>query len=110
MIAYTVIELPDATLCRGTTVPLPFAAVSTRTFVAAPAVSANEFDVAAVKLVGVKVNVKFPAVPVMTRLVNVATPLPFVATVVVPLSTQVPDAIVATTLTLAVLTLLLLAS
>ena len=41
VMAYTVIELPEVILCAGTTVPLPSAAVSTRTFVAAPAVKAT---------------------------------------------------------------------
>ena len=78
--------------------------------VAAPAVRANEFEIAAVKLVGVNASVKFPAVPVITRFVKVAIPLAFVATVVVPPRTPLPEAMEATTLTPAVLTLLLLAS
>jgi hypothetical protein len=66
--------------------------------VAVPNVSANEPDVIAVSDVGVNVNVKFPAVPVITKSVKVATPL-LAATVVVPESVPVPDAIVATTFT-----------
>ena len=37
--ANTVIEFPDANSCAGTTVPEPFAAVSTLTFVAIPGVT-----------------------------------------------------------------------
>ena len=66
--------------------------------VAAPRVNANELEVTAVKAVGVKVNVKFPAVPVITKLVKVATP-PTAATVVVPDKVPVPEATVATTFT-----------
>jgi hypothetical protein len=44
-------------------------------------------------------NVRFPAVPVIDRFVNVATPLPFVATVAVPPSVPPPDAIAAVTFT-----------
>jgi hypothetical protein len=77
--------------------------------VAAPNVSANEPDVIAVKEVGVNVKVKFPTVPVITRFVNVATPL-LAATVVVPESVPVPDAIVATTFTDEFVTVLPLAS
>jgi hypothetical protein len=44
-------------------------------------------------------NVRFPAVPVIDRFVNVATPLPFVATVAVPPSVPPPEAITAVTLT-----------
>jgi hypothetical protein len=77
--------------------------------VAAPKVSANEPDVIAVNEVGVNVKVKFPTVPVITRFVNVATPL-LAATVVVPESVPVPDAIVATTFTDEFVTVLPLAS
>src|SRR5207247_1768599 len=38
-IEYTVIELPEVMLCAGTIVPLPLAAVSTRTCVALPALT-----------------------------------------------------------------------
>jgi hypothetical protein len=62
---------------------------------AAPAASAKLLEVTAVRDAGVKVRVKFPAVPVITRLVNVATPAT-AATVVVPESE--PEAIDATTL------------
>jgi hypothetical protein len=67
------------------------------TLVAAPAASAKLLEVAAVRDVGVNVRVKFPAVPVITRLVNVATPAT-AATVVVPESVPVPEAIDTTTL------------
>jgi hypothetical protein len=67
------------------------------TLVAAPAASAKLLEVTAVRDVGVNVRVKFPAVPVITRLVNVATPAT-AATVVVPESVPVPEAIDATTL------------
>jgi hypothetical protein len=67
------------------------------TLVAAPAASAKLLEVTAVRDAGVKVRVKFPAVPVITRLVNVATPATAVA-VVVPESVPVPEAIDATTL------------
>jgi hypothetical protein len=66
------------------------------TLVAAPAASAKLPEVTAVRDAGVKVRVKFPAVPVITRLVNVATPATAVA-VVVPESVPVPEAILATT-------------
>ena len=45
----TVIELPELTFCAETTVPLPSAAVSTRTWVAAPTVMLNVPLVAAVR-------------------------------------------------------------
>ena len=77
--------------------------------VAAPNVKANESEVIAVNEVGVNVNVKFPVVPVITRFVNVATPL-IAATVVVPDNVPVPDAIVATTFTDEFVTVLPLAS
>ena len=76
---------------------------------AAPAVIVSELEVTAVKAVGVKVKVKAPAVPVITRLVNVAIP-EAAATVVVPESVPVPEAIDATTLTLELVTVLPLAS
>jgi hypothetical protein len=66
------------------------------TLVAAPAASAKLLEVAAVRDAGVKVSMKFPAVPVIRRLVNVATPATAVA-VVVPESVPVPEAIDATT-------------
>ena len=66
-------------------------------------------EVTAVRELGVKVKVKFPAVPVITKLVKVAKPLT-AATVVVPLSVPVPDARVATTSTVDVVTVLPLAS
>ena len=68
---------------------------------AGPAVIVRLLDVAALNEVAVKVKVKVPAVPVTTRSVNVAIPFD-AATVVVPLSVPVPDAIDATTLTLEV--------
>ena len=64
---------------------------------AAPAVMASELEVTALRDAGVKVRVKLPAVPVMTRLVNVAIPDDAV-TVVVPESAPMPEAIDATTL------------
>jgi hypothetical protein len=67
------------------------------TLVAAPAASAKLLEVTAVRDAGVKIRVKSPAVPVITRLVNVATPATAVA-VVVPESVPVPEAIDATTL------------
>ena len=84
----------------------------TRYLVAAPAVSANEFDVAGVHEVGVKRRVKLPTVPVILRSVKVATPLVFVATVIVPLRVPAPEpeAIVATTFTPEVMTMLPLES
>ena len=66
--------------------------------VAVPNVRANADDVTAVNDVGVNVRVKFPAVPVITKFVNVATP-DDAATVVVPDNVPVPEAIVATTFT-----------
>ena len=77
--------------------------------VAAPLVNANGLEVIAVKAVGVKVNVKFPAVPVITKLVKVATPLT-AATVVVPVKDPVPVAIEATTFTVEEVTVFPLAS
>ena len=72
--------------------------------VAAPNVKANDDDVIAVNEVGVNVNVKLPAVPVSLKLVNVATPAT-AATVVVPDNVPpVPEAIVATTLTVELVT------
>ena len=53
-------------------------------------------EVTGVSPIGVKVSVKAPAVPVMTKLVKVATPAT-AATVVVPLSVPLPLAIDATT-------------
>ena len=77
--------------------------------VAAPAVNANEFEVTAVKAAGVKVKVKFPAVPVITKLVKVATP-PTAATEVVPVNDPVPEVIEATTFTVEEVTVFPLAS
>ena len=62
-------------------------------------------EVTAVSPAGVKVNVKLPAVPVITRSVKVATPLT-AATVVVPERTPVPVAMLATTLTVELVTVL----
>ncbi len=73
------------------------------------AVMVRELDVTGVSPVGVKVTVKEPAVPVITRLVKVATPA-LAATVVVPLRVPVPDAMDATTLTLELVTVVPLAS
>ena len=72
--------------------------------VAVPNVKVNDDDVIAVSEVGVNVNVNGPAVPVSRKLVNVATPAT-AATVVVPDSVPpVPVAIVATTLTVELVT------
>ena len=76
---------------------------------AAPVVNANALEVIAVKPAGVKVNVKFPAVPVITKLVKVATP-PTAATVVVPVKVPLPVATVATTFTVEEVTVFPLAS
>ena len=76
---------------------------------AAPVVNANALEVIAVKAVGVKVNVKFPAVPVITKLVKVAIP-PTAATVVVPVKDPVPEATEATTFTVEEVTVFPLAS
>ena len=74
--------------------------------VAAPNVKVNDDEVTAVNEVGVKVNVNAPAVPVIRKLVNVATPAT-AATVVVPDNVPpVPEAIEATTLTVEVVTVL----
>ena len=81
----------------------------TADLLAAPTVRANAVEVAAVKRVGVKVNVKFPVVPVITKFVNVATPAT-AATVVVPDRVPVPEAIVATTFTVEVVTVFPLAA
>ena len=78
----------------------------TKYFVAAPNVKLNDADVTAVSKVGVNVNVKSPAVPVIRKLVNVATPFT-AATVVVPDNVPpVPEPIVATTLTVELVTVL----
>ena len=78
--------------------------------VAAPNVKLNDDDVTAVSEVGVNVKVNGPAVPVSLKLVNVATPAT-AATVVVPDNVPpVPDAIVATTLTVELVTVLPFAS
>ena len=84
---------------------VPTAARVTVSFVAELAVMVRLLEVTGVKDVGVKVRVKGPAVPVITKLVNVATP-DDAATVVVPLSVPVPDAIDATTFTVEEVTVL----
>jgi len=77
---------------------------------AAPNVKVNDDDVTAVREVGVNVNVNGPAVPVIRKVVNVATPFT-AATVVVPDSVPpVPEAIVATTFTVELVTVFPLAS
>jgi len=76
---------------------------------AAPAVIVRLLDVAGVNEVGVKVKVKAPAVPVITRLVKVAIPAT-AATVLVPLRVPEPEAIDATTLTVELVTVLPLPS
>ena len=77
--------------------------------VAAPNVKVNDDEVTAVSAVGVNVNVNGPAVPVIRKVVKVATPAT-AATVVVPDNVPVPVAIVATTLTVELVTVLPLAS
>ena len=66
-------------------------------------------EVTAVNEVGVKVKVKLPAVPVIIKLLKLATPLT-AETVGVPESTPVPEAIEATTLSVEEVTVLPLAS
>ena len=83
--------------------------VAITALVAVPAVKLKLLDVAAVRDAGVKVNVKAPAVPAISRSVNVATPAT-AATVVVPLSVPVPDATDATTFPVKPVLMLLLAS
>ena len=74
--------------------------------VAVPNVKLNDDDVTAVREVGVNVNVNAPAVPVIRKFVNVATPAT-AATVVVPDNVPpVPVAIEATTLTVEEVTVL----
>ena len=78
--------------------------------VAAPNVKLKELDVTAVSEVGVNVKVNGPAVPVSRKSVNVATPAT-AATVVVPDNVPpAPVAIVATTLTVELVTVLPFAS
>ena len=77
--------------------------------VAVPNVKVNDDEVTAVNAVGVNVNVYGPAVPVIRKLVNVATPAT-TATVVVPDNDPVPVATVATTFTVELVTVLPLAS
>ena len=77
---------------------------------AAPNVKVNDDDVTAVSEVGVNVKVNGPAVPVSRKFVNVATPAT-AATVVVPDNVPpVPEAIVATTFTVELVTVLPFAS
>src|SRR5437588_9389 len=77
---------------------------------AAPAVIVIVVDVADVSPVAVKLRVRSPAVPVIARLVKLATPLPFVVALSVPPSVPPPVAIAAVTVTWAWLTALPLAS
>ena len=77
--------------------------------VAVPNVKVNDDEVTAVREVGVNVNVNGPAVPVIRKLVKVATPAT-AATVVVPDNVPVPEAIVATTFTVELVTVLPFAS
>ena len=78
--------------------------------VAVPNVKVNDDDVTAVSEVGVNVKVNGPAVPVIRKFVNVATPAT-AATVVVPDNVPpAPVAIVTTTLTVELVTVLPLAS
>ena len=57
------------------------------------------FDVALVNVPDVNDSVRSPAVPLIDRFVNVATPLEFVVAVSVPPSVPPPDAIAAVTTT-----------
>ena len=82
----------------------------TKYFVAEPFVRVNDDDVIAVSEVGVNVNVNAPVEPVSRKLVNVATPAT-AATAVVPDNVPpIPVAIVATTFTVELVTVLPLAS
>src|SRR5882724_704802 len=66
-------------------------------WLAAPAVIVTVVEVAFVSPVAVKLKVRSPAGPVIARLVNVATPLAFVAAVSVPPNVPPPVAIAAVT-------------
>ena len=110
----TVLPLASTILTTGWTVkstPLtaPDGWVVIADAVAVPNVKVNDDDVTAVSAVGVNVKVKGPAVPVIRKLVNVATPAT-AARVVVPDNVPVPVAIVATTFTVELVTVLPLAS
>jgi hypothetical protein len=65
----------------------------------APALSAIVPDVAAVSPVALKLNVRSPTVPLIDRLVKVATPPLFVIAVAVPPKLPPPVAIAAVTVT-----------
>ena len=71
----TVIELPDVTLCGGTTIPLPSTAVSTRSLAAAPTVILNALLVVPVRPLLFAVNVYPVPTLLIDRLLKVATPL-----------------------------------
>jgi len=77
--------------CVVNTAPdaVPTDAVEIESLLAAPAEIVTLLDVTAVNAAGVKVNVKAPAVPVITKLVKVATPAT-AAMVVVPVSVPYP--------------------
>jgi len=98
------VMLTTGWVVRATPLTAPAGCVVIIAFVAAPAARAKLLEVAAVSDVGVKVRVWFP-VPVITRLVKVATPAT-AATVVVPLNVPVPEPIDATTLTVDVVSVL----
>jgi hypothetical protein len=68
-------------------------------WLADPAVMLIAFDTTGVSTPLVNRNVRIPTSPVIDKFVNVATPLPFVATVVTPPSVPPPDAITAVTFT-----------
>jgi hypothetical protein len=68
-------------------------------WLAAPAVMVIAFDTTGVSRPLENRRVRFPANPVIDKFVNVATPLPFVVTVVDPPNVPPPDAIVVVTLT-----------
>ena len=77
---------------------------------ASPAVIVIAFDSTLASPVALKTRVRSPAVPVISRLVKVATPLPFVVALSVPPNVPPPVAIAAVTLTSDWLTGLPLAS
>jgi hypothetical protein len=79
-------------------VPLGTLAVVCPAF-AGPGVTLIALDVAEASPVLVKTNVRSPTVPVIDRSVNVATPLAFVVTDVVPFNVPPPVLIAASTLT-----------
>src|SRR5256885_318082 len=65
----------------------------------APAVTLMVVEMTSVRLAALKRRVRPPATPVIDRLANVATPLPFVVAVGVPPRFPPPEAIAAVTIT-----------